>query len=452
LLIFLMMSLAGLLDASFHAAARPHHANAAARQSSEAGNVQQQQQQQDRAQSAPTPPAPAPAMPALPVSPASPALAPPAAVPAVAVPAAPAGATMSESPSAAPSASNTDSQAAASQNDQTSPAGETNSVPATTNGSAPLRSGSSTNPPQADSNTDPVRRSIEAGDSTDLSQSFEVRPGGKMTMNVDRGDVRITASDESVANVPVTRKVTGAGGREATNILKDEQVVLKQNGNEISITTQNPSELRHFSLFNHPNLQSQYEIMLPRHFDVHVETAGGEISVSDVQGSVHLETAGGDINVSGTQGSADVTTAGGRIICDNIVGDVHGQTAGGDLRATGCKGRLNLDTAGGSVTIIGFAGPGVEATTSGGSVSADFAAAPTEDSKLKSSGGNINVHLPENAALQLDGRTSAGLANSDFPVEIKNNFNNGTLSGAINGGGPVLRMETEAGDVDVMKN
>ena len=308
------------------------------------------------------------------------------------------------------------------------------------------------------------------GEKTSSFNAFEVGPAGKLAMNVDRGDVRIKATDGIMAIVRVTRKVTGAGGREATNILKDEQVVLKQNGNDISITAQNPPELQDSSFFNHPNLETHYEITLPRQFDVHtatsggnvtvsgiqgstdVETAGGEMTVSNIKGSVHAETSGGDINASGIQGSADVRTSGGRIICDGISGDLNARTSGGDVRVTGSNGRLNLDTTGGSVTIAGFTGPGVQATTSGGSASAEFATAPTEDSELKSSGGNITVHLPVNAALQLEGVTSAGAAKSDFPVQIKDSFGNGTLSGAINGGGPVLRMETDAGDLEVMKN
>ncbi|HEV2329153.1 MAG TPA: protein kinase [Verrucomicrobiae bacterium] len=317
--------------------------------------------------------------------------------------------------------------------------------------------------------TQAITNHLSLGGTTFSAAAFPSSPGGKLTMNVDRGDVQIATSDGNVATVRVTRKITGASRSEALQILKDEQVVLRQNGNEISITAQNPPELRQWSLFSHPNLEAHYEIRLPRQFDVRVETAGGEISVSDVQGNVHVqtaggnmnisgiqgnvhaETAGGDINASGIQGSADVKTSGGRIICDEISGDTGAQTAGGDVRATGCKGRLNLDTTGGSITIAGFSGPGVHATTSGGSVSADFAAGPTEDSELKSSGGNLTVHLPDNAALQLEGRTSAGTATSDFPVKINDHFGNGTLSGVINGGGPVLRMETKAGNLDVMK-
>jgi DUF4097 and DUF4098 domain-containing protein YvlB len=276
-------------------------------------------------------------------------------------------------------------------------------------------------------------KAVKVDDSTDLSQSFQAGPGGKLTLNVDRGSVQITATDENTVTVHLTRRVTGASDSEAAQILKDEQVVLSQEANEISITAENPPELQHMSLFSHPNLDAQYEITVPRRFEAQVETSGGEI------------------NVSGIQGSTGCKTSGGRIICNEITGDVNARTMGGDVQATGCKGRIDLATMGGSIIIDGFSGASVHATTSGGSVSANFDAAPTEDSELKTSGGNIAVQLPDNAALQLEGQTFAGSEKSDFPVEIQDQFGNGTLSGAINGGGPMLRMNTSAGNLEVRK-
>ncbi|HEY1790521.1 MAG TPA: protein kinase, partial [Verrucomicrobiae bacterium] len=290
-----------------------------------------------------------------------------------------------------------------------------------------------TNPPAANSKTDSTRKTVKAADSTDFSQSFDVDPHGKLTMNLDRGAVRITGSDGNTVTVHVTRQVTGASYSEATQILNDEHVVLEQNGNEISVTAENPPELQHLSLFHHLSLDAQYEIRLPRQFDAHVETSGG------------------DINVTGVQGNADIRTMGGQIICNDIAGNLNAHTMGGDMRATECKGRLDLETMGGHITINDFAGPGVHATTSGGSVSADFNVAPTEDCDLETMGGNIAVQLPATAALRLDGHTFGGSETSDFPVEIKDAFGNGTLSGAINGGGPVMTMQTQGGNVEVRK-
>lgn len=282
-------------------------------------------------------------------------------------------------------------------------------------------------------NPAPGHKFFSVGDATNFSQSFDVAPGGKLTMNVDRGDVRITVSDENVATVHVTRNIKNATDSEAALILKDEDLMLDQRGREISITAQNPPQLQHSSLTDHPNLEAHYEIALPRQFDAHVETAGG------------------DIHLSGIQGDEYVKTLGGTITTEDIGGELSAHTMGGDVNVSRCKGRVDTGTMGGNITIEDLESPGVQATTYGGSISVQFASAPTANSDLKTTGGNITVRLPENAAVTLEGHTFGGSEKSDFPVDIKDEFGNGTLSGSINGGGPTLRMQTQGGNVGIWK-
>ncbi|HEV2320043.1 MAG TPA: DUF4097 family beta strand repeat-containing protein [Verrucomicrobiae bacterium] len=274
---------------------------------------------------------------------------------------------------------------------------------------------------------------VSVGEKTSSYTPFVVGPSGRLTMNVDRGSVRVTANVVNMVTVRVTRTVTGANDSKAREILKDEHLVLKRNGNDVSITAQTPPQLQHSSLFHHPNLEAHYEIALPSHFDVQVQTSGGDVNVSDIQGG------------------ADVKTLGGNLVCKNIGGALTARTMGGDVHADGCKGRLDMETTGGNVTIKECAGPAVHATTSGGSVSAEFTTAPTAQSDLETAGGNIIVRLPGNAALTLDGWTFGGSEKSDFPVKIKDQFGNGTLSGAINGGGPLLEMHTMGGNIELLK-
>jgi TM2 domain-containing membrane protein YozV/predicted Ser/Thr protein kinase len=274
---------------------------------------------------------------------------------------------------------------------------------------------------------------FSVGERTSSYTPFIVGPTGKLTMNVDRGSVRVTVTGVNSITVRVTRTVTGANNTKAREILKDEHLVLKRNGNDVSITAQTPPELQHLSLFHRPNLDVHYEIALPRHFNVQVQTMGGDVNVSEVQGNADIKTLGGDL------------------VCENIGGAVTAHTMGGDVRADGCKGRLDMQTMGGNVTIKGCTGAAVHATTSGGSVSAEFTTAPTAESELETAGGNITVCLPGDAALTLDGQTFGGAEKSDFPVKIEDQFGNSTLSGAINGGGPILKMHTQGGNIELLK-
>ena len=147
---------------------------------------------------------------------------------------------------------------------------------------------------------------------------------GKLVMDVDRGGIRVAGADQDTVDVRVSRKVRRASGSEADRILAEEELVLKQNGNEISISAQDPPSLRGGSRWGwtRPDLDANYEISVPRKFDLRLKTAGGGIKVATVQGGVNVRTEGGSLDFDGVEGNVD------------------GQTQGGGIHAAGCKGEL----------------------------------------------------------------------------------------------------------------
>jgi tRNA A-37 threonylcarbamoyl transferase component Bud32/DUF4097 and DUF4098 domain-containing protein YvlB len=312
------------------------------------------------------------------------------------------------------------------------------SAGASTTNKAPVQTAipSPTNTSRADAATGSIQQVIEPGSEANFSRSLVVEPGGKLTMSVDRGDVHIVGSDQTTMDIQIEREVTRASDSDAATILKEEHLVLKQTGNQISITADNPPSLRRHSFWGwwaQPNLNVHYRIILPRKFNVQSETSGGSVNVASIQGGVHI------------------TTMGGHLDCEDIDGDVDGHTMGGNVRATACKGSLLVETMGGGIAIENFTGPSLQATTEGGSVSADFAAAPKSDSELHTSGGNVKVRISKTAAITLDAHTDGGSVRTDLPVQVEGRFREGTLRGTINGGGPLLKLETSGGNIDILK-
>jgi DUF4097 and DUF4098 domain-containing protein YvlB len=241
--------------------------------------------------------------------------------------------------------------------------------------------------------------------------------------------------------IQVERDVRSASDAEASEILQDEHVVIEQHGNRISIRAQSPFSLHAGSWlgwWNRPNLDVHYEITVPRDF------------------TVQSKTSGGDMKVGGVQGQVGITTMGGELECTDIGGDLDGKTMGGSVHARKCRGKLNLQTMGGDITVDEYTGPNVQAVTSGGSVSADFATAPTADCDLHTIGGNVTVRLPDTAAVILDGHTMGGDVKTDFPITPKEGFGSGSLEGSVNVGlsplsAPTLKMDTTGGSVEVWK-
>jgi len=211
---------------------------------------------------------------------------------------------------------------------------------------------------------------------------------------------------------------------------------VKQDGNDISITTHEPSAISNHSFWDWlggPDLDVEYKITVPRKFEAHVQSSGGGIAVA----SLH--------------GNADVKTQGGGLDFNEMEGRVIGQTEGGGIRAVSCKNELLIQTQGGGITIERFTGSRVRATTEGGSISAGFDAVPKADCELRTEGGSVTARLPGGAAITVDAHTEGGGVRTDFPVQIEGRSEDNTLKGTINGGGPLLKLATEGGSIKVLK-
>jgi len=114
---------------------------------------------------------------------------------------------------------------------------------------------------------------------------------------------------------------------------------------------------------------------VPSHTAVDLNTGGGNMQVSGVQGNVTLESAGGDVGISGIGGTADVLSG------------------GGNVTASGLGGVLDFGASGGDVDGSGLFSPHVTTDSGGGNVTLVFTAVP-DYVKVSSSGGDISIVLP----------------------------------------------------------
>jgi hypothetical protein len=113
-------------------------------------------------------------------------------------------------------------------------------------------------------------------------------------------------------------------------------------------------------------------------------------------------------------------------------------------------GSANLSTSGGGIKIDAVEGA-VRATTSGGSIRAAIIGPLKDECILSTSGGGVKVAVEKSAAFQLDASSSGGGVNADGITLTLNKGTQGRsrLAGAVNGGGPLLKLRTSGGSIDV---
>ena len=92
-----------------------------------------------------------------------------------------------------------------------------------------------------------------------------------------------------------------------------------------------------------------FEFMVPRRFDVELNSAGGAVTIVGLQGEFHGQTGGGALVIERATGRAELSTGGGDIrVADS---DLRGlvSTGGGEVLLSKVRGSLRGSSGGGSV-------------------------------------------------------------------------------------------------------
>jgi hypothetical protein len=208
--------------------------------------------------------------------------------------------------------------------------------------------------------------------------------------------------------------------------------------------------------------------------DLTLKTGGGNVHINSVKGKVVASSGGGNIVVGSAAQGLSVQTGGGNIDVKNCGGQLMAQSGGGSLDLGQVAGKATLQTGGGNIRLSSASGPvtantggggielfgltqGANVQTGSGEIVAEFLAGDFTGSSLQTPSGDVIVYLGPNLKATI--RAAIEQANghhirSDFP-EIKVNAEGGQFGprtiyaeGNLNGGGPVLKVRTSSGDIE----
>ncbi len=195
--------------------------------------------------------------------------------------------------------------------------------------------------------------------------------------------------------------------------------------------------------------------------DATLNTSGGAIRVGRVGGRVRADSAGGGIEIQEAGGPVIAGTSGGSIRVGTAGGPVNAETAGGSIEVAGAPKGVRVETAAGDIRLQDVAGQ-VYAAAAMGDIHAYFISGqPLRDSLLETNAGSIIVWLPADIRINVEAivefAKNARRIESDFDtVAVRaddDEFGIGgvTAVGAINGGGPVLRVRNTSGRIEIRR-
>jgi DUF4097 and DUF4098 domain-containing protein YvlB len=308
-----------------------------------------------------------------------------------------------------------------------------------------------------------------------LDRTFSVAPGGRLTIEADGADLRVTGTggNQVVVHILLT------GNERAVERIN---VSAEQSGNDVAVLAKQRTGKWTDWLPGVWILDGKVEVQVPSEYNIDIRTSGGDLTVGQLRGTAHGRTSGGDVRVTDIHGPVDMQTSGGDVRVEQIDGQTRLGTSGGDLEIARLNGDLDAKTSGGYIHLDDVVGKVVARTssgnviarnvhgdsdlktsggdiratidgkiaahTSGGDVTAELVG-ENRGISVSSSGGDLTVRVPKGTTGELDAATSGGSVRTELPVTTTE-LGEHKLTGTINGGGNPIYARTSGGSIKVV--
>ena len=232
----------------------------------------------------------------------------------------------------------------------------------------------------------------------------------------------------------------GISGRRADVQELERNPPIRQTGNSIRI-----------DYVNMRNVAIDYEITVPQDTRVRTRTGSGDQTLESLKGSFDLESGSGDMRFRDLNGELHLHTGSGDVEGRNVSGSITARAGSGDIRIEqNAKGDVDVQTGSGNIELRGLEG-GLHAEAGSGDLTVE--ATRVAPCQIRTGSGNVRLHLPSDAAFNLEANTSSGSVIVDQPVTMtvqgRVQESRKSINGAVRGGGPLLAVHTGSGDVHI---
>ncbi|MGG4221038.1 DUF4097 family beta strand repeat-containing protein [Paenibacillus jamilae] len=168
---------------------------------------------------------------------------------------------------------------------------------------------------------------------------------------------------------------------------------------------------------------------------IRLESGNGNLTVNDAIGNVKGGTLNGQIKLHRISGDVDVRTNRGDMQAGDIEGAVSLHTMVGDIQVARSEGDITVDTQNGDMNVLNSTAK-LNANSLNGAIKV-HSEHVGGDWKIYSAVGDIVLDLPSNGDFQLEGSSSYGNLQSDFPFKIDSK----SISGQNGTGKYVINVE-----------
>lgn len=271
-----------------------------------------------------------------------------------------------------------------------------------------------------------------------FERKFSVSPGGVLTLETDRGSVTVTGTAGNEVVVQARME-----GRDKD--IEKFAIEASQTAGGVEVTGKGPKDFWRF--LRGIEFDVEFTVSVPKDYNVHLHTSGGDVKVSQLKGKVDGGTSGGDVILKQIEGPTKVETSGGNIEVEGVKGTIHAETSGGDVRLKTVTGDVHAETSGGNIGVEDVEGK-VQVETSGGNVVVKVRGA-NKGVHAETSGGNVTIAIGKTVGALIDASTSGGDVICDLPVTVSGKISDSHVKGTANGGGELIYAHTSGGNIRI---
>ncbi len=192
-------------------------------------------------------------------------------------------------------------------------------------------------------------------------------------------------------------------------------------------------------------------IKVPRNVTVDVDTATGQVFISDIRNDIKARSTVGPVRVARIIGDADLATEIGPIRASKIKGELEAVSDIGPITVLGSNGPVSLRSDIGGISLED-PGDTVWAITEIGPLSVVSSRSPSDTWVLGTELGPIKIFLPRTARFDLDAAGEFGNISGSLIRGSRTSFSGNSLEQAVNGGGPTIKIRTEMGPIRLNAN
>lgn len=311
---------------------------------------------------------------------------------------------------------------------------------------------------------------------------IEVKLTGEDTLYIpgDKEDITVTSWDEDYILIKGTKKVRTNNIGNAESYVDEMGFSTEKISNKVKVQVKFGDALQLLA-----NQQALMEIFIPHTIEnidistnlgiidisnlkdiknISVKNDTGKIYLKDVYADmINLNIGAGDVEIKQFFGEGKIVSSTGQVDISGVKGDFTVETSTGAYRFDGFEGVLDADIDKGLIKITDalLLGESTVRATSGDTNVVLNGIESESELNFYSSYGKINLSIPEDTPFDINATASTGNIRNSFPLNKRGTalarFMNSLIArrevvGKVNGGGPLIIIQTDSGKVTIKKS